>query len=77
MVTAERDGISRTASTITRLSDQTVTLDAIEQLLINLKRKDVMSTSEMLALQVRYLQQKSAAEITKGILRSERRPCLE
>ncbi|MCU1739118.1 MULTISPECIES: hypothetical protein [Pseudomonas] len=63
-VTAKRDGISWMASTITRLSGDTVVLDSIEQLLVNLKRKGVMSTSEILALQVRYLQEKSAPKTT-------------
>lgn len=63
-VTAERDGISHMASGITRLSGDTVMLDNIEQLLVNLKRRGVMSTSEILALQVRYLQEKSASERT-------------
>ena len=61
-VTATRDGISRMATCITSLSGDTVALDAVEQLLVNLKRKGVMSTSDLLAMQVRYLQEKSASK---------------
>ena len=64
-VTAERDSISRLAQTFTRLSGDDVVLDSIEQLLVNLRRKGVMSTSEILALQVRYLSEKSVAKTTK------------
>jgi len=58
-ITAKRDEVSRMAATITRLSGDSVVLDTIEQLLVNLKRKGIMSTSEILALQVRYLQEKA------------------
>ncbi|MBD0705446.1 hypothetical protein FHJ31_12170 [Pseudomonas sp. Fig-3] len=57
-VTTEIDGISRMAVTITRLAGDGVTLDAIEQLLVNLKRKGILSKSEILTLQGRYLQEK-------------------
>lgn len=59
-VTAERDGMSRMAVSITRLAGDTVELDGIEQLLVNLKRKGVLSKSEILALQGRYLQERRA-----------------
>lgn len=59
-VTAKRDGISRMASCITLLSGDSITLDTVEQLLVNLKRKGVMTTSDFLAMQVRYLNEKSA-----------------
>lgn len=61
-VTARRDGVSRMAACITSLSGDTVVLDPIEQLLLNLKRKDVISTSELLAMQVRYLKEKGSGE---------------
>ena len=61
-VTSERDGVSRMAACITSLSGDTVVLDSVEQLLVNLKRKGVMSTSDLLAMQVRYLTEKSADE---------------
>lgn len=61
-VTAKRDSVSRMAACITSLSGDTVVLDQIEQLLVNLKRKDVISTSELLALQVRYLKEKGSSE---------------
>lgn len=57
-VTAERDGMSRMAVTITRLAGDIVELDAVEQLLVNLKRNGVLNKSEILALQGRYLQEK-------------------
>lgn len=57
-VTAKRDGFSRMAACITSLSGDSVVLDTVEQLLVNLKRKGVMSTSDLLAMQVRYLTEK-------------------
>jgi hypothetical protein len=59
-VTAKRDSVSRMAECITSLSGDTVILDTVEQLLVNLKRKGVVSTSDLLAMQVRYLKEKSA-----------------
>lgn len=61
-VTAKRDSVSRMASCITSLSGDTVVLDTVEQLLVNLKRKGVMSTSDLLAMQVRYLTEKNSDE---------------
>lgn len=69
-VTAKRDSVSRMAACITSLSGDTVVLDPIEQLLVNLKRKDVISTSELLALQVRYLKEKGSSEHEKKKLRA-------
>ncbi|MFI8482241.1 hypothetical protein ACIGCM_16875 [Pseudomonas sp. NPDC078700] len=57
-VTAERDGMSRMASNITRLAGDDVELDYIEQLLINLNRKGVLTKRETLSLQGRYLIEK-------------------
>ncbi len=57
-VTAEPDSMSRMAVTITCLAGDVVELDGVEQLLVNLKRKGVLSKSEILALQGRYLQEK-------------------
>lgn len=57
-VTAERDGISRMAVAITGLAGDVIELDGVEQLLVNLKRKGVLSKSETLALQGGYLQEK-------------------
>lgn len=57
-VTAERDGMSRMAVAITRMAGDSVELDNIEQLLVNLKRKGVLSKSEILTLQGGYLQEK-------------------
>ncbi|APC17581.1 hypothetical protein BLL42_18265 [Pseudomonas frederiksbergensis] len=57
-VTAEPDRMSRMAVTITCLAGDVVELDGVEQLLVNLKRKGVLSKSEILALQGRYLQEK-------------------
>lgn len=61
-VTSKRDGVSRMAACITSLSGDTVVLDSVEQLLVNLKRKGVMTTSDLLAMQVRYLTEKDANE---------------
>ncbi|WP_413791920.1 MULTISPECIES: hypothetical protein [unclassified Pseudomonas] len=61
-VTAEHDGMSRMAATITRLAGDVVELDGIEQLLVNLKRKGVLSKSEILTLQGEYLQEKRRAK---------------
>jgi hypothetical protein len=59
-VTADPDGTSRMAVIITRMTGDVVELDCIEQLLVNLKRKGVLSKSEILALQGRYLQERRA-----------------
>ncbi|CRL49800.1 hypothetical protein H8F22_17255 [Pseudomonas sp. P154a] len=59
-VTADPDGMSRIAVIITRMTGDVVELDGIEQLLVNLKRKGVLSKSEILALQGRYLQERRA-----------------
>lgn len=59
-VTAKRDSVSRMAACITSLSGDSVALDTVEQLLVNLKRKGVMSTSDLLSMQVRYLKEKGA-----------------
>ena len=61
-ITAARDSISHMAMTITRLSGDAVELDNIEQLLINLKRRGILSKPEILALQGRYLQEKRRAK---------------
>ncbi|WP_434710579.1 hypothetical protein [Pseudomonas sp. R1-1] len=57
-VTAERDGLSRMAVTITQLAGDTVELDGIEQLLVNLKRRGVLNKAQIMALQGRYLKEK-------------------
>ncbi|WP_336797451.1 hypothetical protein [Erwinia aphidicola] len=57
-VTAEPDDISRMAMAITRLAGDEVQLDNIQQLLVNLKRKGVLSKSEALNIQGEYLQEK-------------------
>ena len=57
-VTAEPDDISRMAVAITRLAGDEVLLDNIQQLLVNLKRKGVLSKSEALTIQGEYLQEK-------------------
>jgi hypothetical protein len=57
-VTTDPDDISRMAVNITRLAGDFIELDGIEQLLVNLKRKGVLSKSEILALQGRYLQER-------------------
>lgn len=60
-ITDYRDGISRMAVAITCLADDTVELDDVEQLMVNLKRKGVLTKSEILSLQGRYfLEQRNA-----------------
>ena len=61
-VTAERDSISRMAVAITGLAGDAVGLDGVGQLLVNLKRKGILSKSETLALQGSYLQEKRRAK---------------
>ena len=61
-VTAERDEMSRMAETITRLAVDVVELDSVERLLVNLKKKGVLSKTETLALQGRYLQEKRGSK---------------
>lgn len=57
-VTAELDDMSRIAVTVTRMVGDVVELDDIERLLVNLKRRGVLSKSEILTLQGEYLQEK-------------------
>ncbi|RJF55316.1 hypothetical protein D4100_13445 [Serratia inhibens] len=56
-ITAYRDGMSRMAVAITALADDAVELDDVEQLLVNLKRKGVLTKSEILELQGRYFRE--------------------
>ncbi|WP_353628872.1 hypothetical protein [Enterobacter hormaechei] len=58
-VTANRDGMSRMAATITALADDAVELDNVEQLLVNLKRKGILSKAEFLQLQGHYLREQN------------------
>jgi hypothetical protein len=57
-VTADRDGMSRMAVAITRLADDIVELDVIEQLLVNLKKKGILTKAETLEMQGDYLHEK-------------------
>ena len=57
-ITAERDGVSLMAAAITHLAGDRVELDYVEQLLVNLKRKGVLTKAETLKLQGSYLQEK-------------------
>lgn len=54
-VTAKRDVMSRMAVTITALTGDFVELDKIEQLLVNLKKKGILSKNEILQLHGRYI----------------------
>ncbi|SMB51141.1 conserved hypothetical protein [Serratia proteamaculans] len=56
-ITAYRDGMSRMAVAITGLADDAVELDDVEQLMVNLKRKGVLTKSEILELQGRYFRE--------------------
>lgn len=59
-VSADPDSMSRMAVLITRMAGDVVALDRVEQLLVNLKKKGVLSKAETLALQGRYLQERRA-----------------
>ncbi|CAI1100538.1 Uncharacterised protein [Serratia quinivorans] len=61
-ITDCRDGISRMAAAITGLADDAVELDDVEQLMVNLKRKGVLTKSEILNLQGRYFREKRNAQ---------------
>lgn len=56
-VTANRDGMSRMAVTLTGLTDDSIELDNVEQLLVNLKKKGILSKSEILELQGHYFRE--------------------
>lgn len=56
-MTANRDDMSRMAVSITGLIDDSVELDNVEQLLVNLKKKGVLSKSEILESQGRYFRE--------------------
>ncbi|ANS40990.1 hypothetical protein [Serratia inhibens] len=60
-ITDYRDGMSRMAVAITRLAGDAVELDDVEQLLVNLKRKGVLTKSEILELQGRYFREQRNA----------------
>lgn len=60
-ITDCRDGISRMAAAITGLADDAVELDDVEQLMVNLKRKGVLTKSEILNLQGRYFREQRNA----------------
>ena len=57
-ITAEPDNMSRMAAAITRMADDVVKLDTTEQLLVNLKKKGILSKSEILVLQGCYLKER-------------------
>lgn len=56
-VTATRDNISNMATAITALSADAIELDNVEQLLVNLQRKGVLTKAELLQLEGRYLRE--------------------
>ncbi|WBL71095.1 hypothetical protein [Serratia liquefaciens] len=56
-ITVYRGSMSRMAVDITGLADDAVELDDVEQLLVNLKRKGVLTKSEILELQGRYFRE--------------------
>lgn len=56
-----RDDTSRMAVAITRLAGDAVALDNVEQLLVNLKRKGVLTKAETLSLQADYLAERRKA----------------
>ncbi|WP_039057749.1 hypothetical protein [Enterobacter sp. Bisph1] len=55
------DDTSRMARVITQLAGDSVVLDSTEQLLVNLKKKGVLTKAETLSLQADYLQEKRSA----------------
>lgn len=58
-VMTKHDGMSRMAVTMTALADDSVELDNVEQLLVNLKKKGILSKSEILQLQGCYFREKN------------------
>lgn len=56
-VTATRDNISNMATAITALSADAIELDNVEQLLVNLQKKGVLTKAELLQLEGRYLRE--------------------
>lgn len=57
-VTPEEDAYDRMAHVLTKLSGDDVELDEVERLLVGLKRKGVIEKTEMLMLQLEYLEGK-------------------
>lgn len=57
-VTAARDTLSHVATAISTLSGDNIGLDEIEQLLVKLKRKGILTKTEILQLYGRYLCEK-------------------
>ncbi|KLQ01983.1 hypothetical protein ABF75_13430 [Enterobacter hormaechei subsp. xiangfangensis] len=70
-VTATRDTISSIVATINTLSDKDIELDDVEQLLVNLKRKGVLTKAEILHLQRCYFREQRKLQpcdqVTKGL----------
>lgn len=70
-MTATRDTISSVVATINTLSDKDIELDDVEQLLVNLKRKGVLTKAEILHLQRRYFREQRKLQpcdqVTKGL----------
>lgn len=56
-----RDDTSRMAMVITQLAGDSVVLDSTEQLLVNLKKKGVLTKAQTLSLQADYLLEKRKA----------------
>lgn len=57
-VTTQQDGISRMAVAITCVTEDIVELDMIEQLLVNLKKKGILTKVEALEIQGFYLRER-------------------
>lgn len=57
-VTGARDTLSHVATAITTLSGDDIKLDEIEQMLVKLKRKGVLTKAEILHLHGHYLCEK-------------------
>lgn len=62
-ITAHHDGMSRMAVAIMGLADDAVELDDVEQLMVNLKRKGVLTKSEILELQGRYFREQKTGRL--------------
>lgn len=60
-VSLEEDAYDRLAQVLTKLSDDDVELDEVERLLVKLKRKGVIEKTEMLMLQLEYLEGNGAS----------------
>jgi len=60
-VSGDKDRFSDLATTITRLSGDTVTLDTVERMLVTLKKKGILTKQQILQLEASYLREQSCS----------------